>query len=234
MEIKVIASGSKGNSYALTSSQTRQTLLIECGTNPSTTVRQFDNIQGCLVSHEHNDHARYSKMITQKYCIPIYTSFGTSTKIEAEKRRVHILRANQRKTIGTFEVMPFMIHHDAMEPMGFYIMDNSNGERMIFATDTYYLDFVFASLHYIMIECNYDTDLLMSNVDDNVTAADQCKRLIESHMSFTNVKNFLEANDMTKVREIHLLHLSMKNADKEKFISELTERYGGLIDVYAW
>ena len=43
------------------------------------------------------------------------------------------------------------------------------------------------------------------------------ERLIKSHFSIENVLAFLRANDLSKVKEIWLIHLSDGNADAGKF-----------------
>ena len=46
-------------------------------------------------------------------------------------------------------------------------------------------------------------------------------RLLTSHFSLENVKEFLKANDLSRVQEIHLLHLSDGNSDAERFKREI-------------
>ena len=55
MKLKVLASGSSGNCYLISSS--RESILIECGIRFKAIKNKlnFDlsNIAGCLISHEH-------------------------------------------------------------------------------------------------------------------------------------------------------------------------------------
>ena len=62
-----------------------------------------------------------------------------------------------------------------------------------------------------MIEANYDYDLM--NVD--VLALN--RRILHSHMSIDNLKDFIRANDLSKVRQIYLLHLSDDRSNAEDF-----------------
>ena len=48
-------------------------------------------------------------------------------------------------------------------------------------------------------------------------------RILKSHFSLENVKEFLKANDLSKVQEIWLLHLSDGNSDAERFKRETQE-----------
>ena len=45
-------------------------------------------------------------------------------------------------------------------------------------------------------------------------------------MEFETTKEFLKANDLTKVNNIVLLHLSMDNSDQARFKREVTELTG--------
>ena len=47
-----------------------------------------------------------------------------------------------------------------------------------------------------------------------------------SHFSLENVKDFLRANDLSRVQEVWLLHLSDGNSDAERFKKEIMEVVG--------
>ncbi len=56
-------------------------------------------------------------------------------------------------------------------------------------------------------------------------------RLLKSHFSLENVKEFLKANDLGKVQEIWLLHMSNGNSDSERFKREVQELTGRMVFV---
>jgi len=52
-------------------------------------------------------------------------------------------------------------------------------------------------------------------------------RLLQSHFSLANVKQFLRANDLSSCAEIILLHLSNSgNSNAEQMIKEIEEQTG--------
>ena len=51
-------------------------------------------------------------------------------------------------------------------------------------------------------------------------------RLLQSHFSLENVKEFLKANDLSQCREIILLHLSDRNSSEQQMIREIEELTG--------
>ena len=77
-----------------------------------------------------------------------------------------------------------------------------------------------------MIECNYAADILDRNVENGALPPVIKKRIFRSHFSLESVKEFLRANDLNRVREIRLIHLSDGNSDAERFKKEIQELTG--------
>ena len=77
-----------------------------------------------------------------------------------------------------------------------------------------------------MIECNYSKKILDENIAAGRVPMVQKNRLLKSHFSLKNVKDFLNANDLSKVNEIWLLHLSDRNSNAERFKREIQEISG--------
>lgn len=72
-----------------------------------------------------------------------------------------------------------------------------------------------------MVECNYSINILNQNIAAGRVPTVMKHRLLRSHFSLENVKDFIRANDMRKVQEIHLLHLSDNNSDEALFKREI-------------
>lgn len=221
IEITALASGSKGNCYRVTDGHTP--LLLECGINYREIQKGFDfrisEVAGCLITHEHGDHCKAMKEVL-KAGIDCYMSKGTATAIGVEHHRIKTVKAQQPFTIGTWTILPFDVQHDVSEPYGFLLVNNA-GEKLLFATDTYYIKYKFSGLTHILVECNYSMEILNQNILDGSVPVVMKKRLLQSHFSLENVKEFLNANDLSKVQEIWLLHLSDSNSDEMKFKEEI-------------
>lgn len=227
MDIKILASSSAGNCYTVSDGETL--LMIECGI-PIREIKQKLNfglggVKGCLVSHAHLDHCKAWKDVA-KASIDLYMSRGTAEARGATGHRINIIEAKRQFDIGSMAVLPFEIEHDAPEPLGFLIYSRTTGEKLLFATDTYYCRYMFKGLTRIMLECNYAPDILQNNIEEGITNAAMRDRLLESHFSLPNVKKFLLANDLSQVKEIHLIHLSNDNSDAERFRREIREITG--------
>jgi phosphoribosyl 1,2-cyclic phosphodiesterase len=226
MDIKVLASGSSGNCYYVSDGDSP--VLIECGL-PWKQIQQGINFRtselaGCLVSHEHQDHCKAVKEVI-KAGIDCYISQGAAEALGLSGHRLHIIKALQQFQLGGWAVLPFDTQHDSREPLGF-LLANQDEDKLLYATDTYYLKYKFRGLTHILVECNYALDILQKNVATGLVPAAVKYRVLRSHFSLENVKDFLRANDLSKVREIHLLHLSDNNSDAERFKREIQEISG--------
>jgi phosphoribosyl 1,2-cyclic phosphodiesterase len=220
IKFKPLASGSKGNCYHLTDGTTE--ILLECGI-PIRKIREgldfrLSSVAACLVSHEHQDHAKaIADMMAAG--IDVYASRGTIDALGLRGHRLHPIQALQGFEIDSWYILPFDLVHDAAEPLGFVCV--SGDERLLFATDTAYIKYVMPGLTHICIECNYDEETLSKNVIQGKIDPVLRQRVIENHMSLDRVKAMLSANDLSRVEEIWLLHLSDGNADAERFHKEI-------------
>jgi phosphoribosyl 1,2-cyclic phosphodiesterase len=226
MKITSLASSSRGNCYLIRDGVS--SLLIECGVDLKKIRKhiKLSDLAGCLISHEHRDHSKYAKDII-KYT-GIWTSAGTLSSLDLGPYdyRATVARPGETYKIGSFLVVPFETQHDAKEPLGFLIYSTATEEKLLFATDTYYIKNRFQDLNYIMIECNYSAEILKANIDAGKIPKAVAKRLFESHFELENVKKFLIAQDLATVKAIYLLHMSDGNSDSARFKKEIQELTG--------
>ncbi len=230
MKFKQYYSSSKGNLYTLTSDSGSR-LLIECGVTWKKLVQALDHdlsgIEGCLLSHEHFDHSKSVREVMLSG-INVYASAGTIQALGIEnERRTHALdelRGGVPYYFGGFKVSAHDAHHDAEEPLLFTI--RYGDKAMLFATDTSHITQRFKMpFDIIAIECAYDKDILMERVDTKDIDEALAKRLLTSHMEKQNTMRYLmEYCDLSKCREIHLLHMSEGNIDREKTRKEFEDK----------
>lgn len=169
------------------------------------------------------DHSKAVKDI-MRAGIDCYISAGTAEALEISGHRINIIKAKQQFRIGTWAILPFELQHDVFN-LGF-LLANQDGEKLLYATDTYYIRYRFQGLTHIMIECNYSLDILRRNVEAEAVPKELKNRILRSHFSLDNVKEFLKTNDLSHVQEIWLLHLSDGNSDAERFKREVMELTG--------
>ena len=137
-----ISSGSKGNCYVVMADET--VLLIDAGISGKKIFNGLDElgltpeqVQGVLVTHEHSDHTKGIKMVCKKGPdAKVYANRETWNCIVEERfeDRLCEFKSNEPFYIDNLEVMPFSIHHDAADPVGFTI--TYKGRRLSVLTDT--------------------------------------------------------------------------------------------------
>lgn len=231
IEIQTLATGSTGNCYYVTDGVTP--ILIECGISFKQIQRKLNfqttDIVACLVTHEHMDHCKGIDGVL-KAGIRCYMSHGTKKAINRDHHRIKTIENKNQFVIGTWTILPFDVQHDVAEPFGFLLV-NDAGDKLLFATDTYYIKYKFQGLTHLMIECNYCQSVLDVNEQTGRIHPSMRKRMMKSHFSLENVLEFMKANDLSKLQEIWLLHLSDTNSNEELIRNEVAKVTGKLIHI---
>lgn len=226
INITTIASGSTGNCYRIADSST--TIMIEAGIR-FREIREafsfkFSSVAGCLITHEHGDHAKAAKEV-MRAGVDCYMTQETADKLNLSGHRLKPIKPGQLSSIGTFKILSFSTEHDAANPVG-YLIQSKDGEKLLFATDTYYIRYRFNDLNYVLIECNYSKEILEENIKAGVVPAAIRNRIKKSHFELENVKEFFRSNDCSAIKQIHLIHLSGQNSDPDRFKREIQEITG--------
>lgn len=232
MDIKVLGSGSKGNCYIVSDGVT--SLMLDCGLPLKQILIackfKMSEISACLVTHNHMDHIKAAKGLAS-YAVPVYASQGCLNASGLQGSYFKVVKSQEQFTVGTFRIMPFDVEHDVPEPLGFLLYSTVTKEKLLYFTDTYYLKYKFSGLTHIMGECNYSKVDLQRSVDEGRVNKALAERLLFSHMSLEHFKEFLQANDLSKVKQIYLLHLSDNNSNAERFKEEIQRMAG--VEVYV-
>ena len=232
MKLTILSSSSSANGYVIQSE--KEAIVLECGCPfimcEKAVHFNISKIAGCLVSHEHGDHAKYINDYARY--LPVYATQGTWQKVgECSPHYLNVLQPLKQTKVGNFTVLAFPTQHDAKEPCGFLISHKDFGGCLLFATDTYYVKYKFANLAYIMIECNYEEKKLQGNVDALLIPPSVAARVRKSHMSLHNCIALLQANDLSKVKGIFLLHLSQNNSNPISFLQSVQSATGKYVAI---
>ena len=232
MRIKVLASGSTGNSYLISDGET--SLLLDAGI-PFKQIQKgmgfrLSDVAGCLITHEHQDHSKAVPDLMKKG-LDVYASKGTADILGWGGHRLHVVKSMDIFTIGTFEITAFDVVHDCKEPLGFVLKSSATGEKLLYFTDTAYLKYRFNNLTHILGECNFDKEILLENVRIGEVDLAGAKRIMQSHMSIDTFCEMLMANDLSRLQQIYLLHLSERNSDEEAFKKQIQKLTGA--EVYV-
>ena len=224
-----MASSSAGNAYVVSDKETH--ILLECGISHSKLQKlsgfSLSEFQGCIVSHEHKDHAKAVLELISRG-MPVYMSEGTAEALETDA--VNLIESMEQFNIGSFDIVPFATFHDAKEPLGFLIKSRVDGDVLAFATDTVNIRYKFPGLNILAIEANYDKAIL-----------ERCERMPEkvryrisnAHMEIDTLCDYLRSLDLSECREIHLLHLSDATSHEGHFINKVARAVPKGIEITA-
>ena len=233
IDIKVLASGSKGNCTAVTHGET--TILLDAGINLGK-LRQalnFENPAAVFITHEHSDHVnKVTLNELLKRSVDVYMTNGTATALNLEPR--HNLKLIQSKIMYTidnekyYRFYAFPTVHDAAEPV--YFGFNFATETVKYLTDTNKLSLFDTLPDYLVIEANHSTDnLLNSNID-----AGQKDRIFNSHLAVEKVLKYLQSNQSSRLKEVHLIHISKRHGNPEYFKKLVQDVVGDKVKVFAY
>jgi phosphoribosyl 1,2-cyclic phosphodiesterase len=225
IDIQVLASSSRGNCYRISDSVTP--LLLEAGIPFKEIQKKLlfktSEIVGCLISHEHQDHAKSVQDVTRAG-IDCYMSKGTAEALKVSGHRIKVVEDRKLFDVGSWTILPFKTEHDAEEPLGF-LLANKAGDKLVFITDLPYCRYRFTGITHFMVEVNYVRKILDENVKSGSVPLAMKKRLMHSHMSLETAVDFFKANDLSKANSIWLIHLSGSNSDEaliKKTIQEIS------------
>lgn len=219
-------SSSKGNLYTVTANNGKR-LMVECGVRWKDIQQalRYDikSVEACLLTHEHKDHSK-SVLDVMQAGIDVYASNGTFAAVGGDlMHRAKIIGDETLVKFNGFQVFSFAVQHDAAEPLGFIVL--CDGERLLFATDTYNIQQRFdLPFNVIALECSYNVNVLQGYVDSGEMNEMLAKRLLKSHFEQSACRHYIKhCCDLSRCREIHLLHLSRGNIDKHNVL----ERFRG-------
>ncbi|MGK0554492.1 MBL fold metallo-hydrolase [Macrococcus capreoli] len=190
---------------------------------------QTSKIKGCLITHEHNDHAKFTSQYLT-HGIECFATSGTVEGISVVHHRLHEIEYKKDFKIGTWTIKAFKVNHDAKEPCG-YLLKSAHGYKLLFVTDTYYCQYKFPGITHMMLEVNYIYEEMQQNVQNGLLHPGLARRIMKSHFSLEHAIGFLRANDTSQLKAVHLIHLS-KNNSNATIIKEKIQEVAG-VPVYV-
>lgn len=226
MEIKVMASGSRGNCYLVGDGKSR--LLLDAGISYPRIQEgcqwQAADVDGCLITHCHKDHSLSVNELARR---------GVKVYGPPDLRKQGLLAAPlkpmQKLPLGTFDVTPFKAVHD-VECFGYSIKSLETGETMVYLTDSAEVPYVFKNVDYWLIEANHSVEILDRKVAEGLDPT-RANRTIATHMGLEKLEKYFSRLDCSMAKEIYLIHLSDDNSDAEEFKHRIQRVTGAAVTV---
>jgi len=172
MRFSVLASGSKGNSCYVETSNVK--ILVDAGLSCRELERRLHSaglsaarLDAIIITHEHVDHVRGAGAVARRYSLPVYTTEGTldaARNVMGKLPAVVPIRTGTPFTLGDMNIEPFTKCHDASDPFG--LTFSCGGVKLGIATDlgrgTRLVEERLRGCTALVMELNYDSDMLDS------------------------------------------------------------------------
>lgn len=233
MEVISSKTGSTGNASVVSDDTTM--LQIDCGIAPDKVNAEIKyklpEISGILCTHAHTDHISHIERYL-KFGMKVYANGETwlKTKISSSTRNAMVIEAGKQFNVGTFMVKPFNVAHTNSDGsncpnFGFLLYSTVTKEKMLWITDAAYIESKFPPMDYICIECNYiDVEDYSKELEYTNKAVE--KRRFNSHLSLSRCIDFLKKQDLSKVKEVRLLHLTKSQGEiKDEILSKMHSEF---------
>lgn len=194
-------------------------------------------VAGIVLTHDHSDHVRFAYPLLRHnrhmalYCTPralngLLRRHNVSRRIKDYHRPIYKEFEFQ---LGSFLITPFEVSHDGTDNAGFFITHSEGRHAFAVATDlgciTPRVDHYMRRACYIMLEANYDLDMLMTG-----RYPEYLKRRIadvRGHLDNADTARFLADILTPALRNVFLCHLSLDNNTPEKAL----EAVGGALGI---
>ena len=212
-----LGSGSRGNAMLVESSSTL--IMVDCGLTLKAVEARLQalgrhpaDIDALLVTHEHADHIQGVGRFVRRHGTPVWMTHGTASSAAGRALAdVNAFGFRHSLKIGSFDVQPFPVPHDAREPAQFVF--RCGGRKLGILTDTghvtAHITERLAHCDALAVECNHDLDRLWGGAYPQPLKARVASPL--GHLNNAQAAGLLEAVGHAELQWVIALHLSENN-----------------------
>lgn len=215
MKIKVLASGSKGNSTLIRTDNLN--ILIDIGITYQQLAYELETINltpkdltAILITHTHSDHIKGLASLVKKTNIKVYILEEMLEELSKKIPIDNLFIYEDPLEIEELNINLIRISHD-VEGVGFII--NHNDKSLVYITDTGYINRKYLPLmknkNLYVIESNHDEEMLMEGPYPYILK----QRVIsdKGHLSNNTTADYLLEIVGDKTKHIILAHISENN-----------------------
>lgn len=228
-----LGSGSKGNGTLIDDGTT--CLLVDLGFTLKETIRRLarldlapTDISAVLVTHEHADHIHGVAAFARKFGTPIYLTPGTfRSKHMGQVPSLNKINCHQSFSIGTFNITPVAVPHDAKEPCQ-YVMTSgqfSVGVLTDLGHITPYVQESYRDCDALLLECNHDLEMLA-----NGPYPYPLKQRVSGdygHLNNDQAGELLAVMNLERLQTLVISHISEQNNHPDLALSAVEPHLAG-------
>ncbi len=229
-----LASGSRGNITYI--GRGARALLVDVGLSAKKAAEKLvergldpSHVGGIVLTHEHGDHARGARVFARRHKVPVYVHEAARGKVALDGvPDVRTFDGDRPFEVAGFEVQPFSIPHDTVEPVAFVVDD---GERRVgIATDmgmtTHLTVERLRQCQAVVLESNHDLRMLMEGPYpwwlkqrvrgrlghlDNTEALDVLERIVDGGVQVALLGHLSQENNDPKLVQALALERLARN-----------------------
>jgi phosphoribosyl 1,2-cyclic phosphodiesterase len=171
LRVVVLGSGSGGNAMLVESGGHR--ILIDAGFSSRELGRRLAQVgvdpltlSALVLTHEHVDHCRGVARFARRCGLRVFATAGTLSQIRMHDdtaQNATVLQSGVPCEVAGFQVEPFLVPHDAREPIGAVITDGAGRRLGLVADCGTRSQLAWARLReldILVLETNHDLDML--------------------------------------------------------------------------
>lgn len=214
--ITVLGSGSSGNALLLHTENSA--ILVDAGFSRKEMLARFATVgidpaivKGLLITHEHGDHVKGARVFADYLDIPTYMTAPAYKYLKNKNligQKVQVFDTGSPFAVDVFNIHPFVVPHDAMDPVGFTLLIDDLKVGVV--TDLGHVNNLVKTrlqgCDALILECNHDVQMLK-----NSDRAINLKRRILGRFGHLNNEDAINSLDELlhpKTRHLVLYHLS--------------------------
>jgi len=229
-----LGSGSQGNALIVDAGETR--VLLDCGFSSREAAARLarlgmapDELTAIVVTHEHGDHVGGVFAFARRHRLTVYLTHGThaaAPRGSAPLPECRLIEGHTPFAIGSLQVQPFPVPHDAREPVQFAFSDGVRRLGVLTDTGTITPHIVdtLRACDGLVLECNHDHALLAAS-----RYPASLKRRIGGrfgHLENEQAEALLRQIDTRRLQHVLAAHLSQENNRPELAARALASALG--------
>jgi phosphoribosyl 1,2-cyclic phosphodiesterase len=225
--LKILGSSSNGNAAFLNTGNSK--ILIDAGFSGKRIKQQLqaigesvDALDAVFLTHEHSDHSKGIRGISQNTALPIFANRDTADAVQGKLTKAvywKIFQTGAEFQFKDLKIRSYSLPHDAYDPVGFsFFWGHEEADlftkpgSLAWVTDLGYISENVAqqilNVETLIIESNFDEALLEQDKKRPWSIKQRIKGR-HGHLSNTVTFDFLLENiEKSKIKTLHLAHLS--------------------------